>query len=67
MKIPNEERSTLMTTAEVALYLRISEASVYRLVRMKDIPASRVGRQLRFRRDMIDEWLSGEKVHNYRP
>ena len=66
MKVSSEGKPKLMTTAEVAEYLRISEASVYRLVRMKGIPASKVGRQLRFRRDMIDKWLLAKERHNHK-
>jgi excisionase family DNA binding protein len=58
MEVSNEGKPGLMTTSELAEYLRISEASVYRLVRQKQIPVSRVGRQLRFRKDIVDVWLS---------
>ncbi|MBI4285828.1 MAG: helix-turn-helix domain-containing protein [Chloroflexi bacterium] len=47
-----------MTVEEVAEYLRISKASVYRLVRDKKIPVSKIGRQFRFRKDAIDRWLT---------
>lgn len=58
METPNGGSLELMTTTELAKYLRISRASVYRLVRQKQIPVSKVGRQLRFRKDTIDVWLS---------
>ena len=65
MKIsPYEKRPRLMTIEEVAKYLRISKASVYRLVRGKQIPVSRIGRQLRFRKDVIDNWLSKKENKN---
>ena len=48
----------MMTTSEVAEYLRISRASVYRLVKNREMPVSKIGRQLRFRRNAIDKWLS---------
>jgi len=46
METSNGEKLELMTTTELAKYLRISRASVYRLVRRKQIPVSKVGRQL---------------------
>ena len=55
----------LMTVNELAEYLRISRASVYRLVRSRQIPVSNVGRQLRFRRDSIDTWLKGKEKLSY--
>ena len=53
-----------MTIDEVAKYLRISKASVYRLVKGKQIPVSKIGRQLRFRKDVIDNWLSKKENKN---
>ena len=47
----------LMTVAEVADYLRVTEKTVYRLLRRGSIPATRVGRQWRFKKASIDEWL----------
>ena len=47
----------LMTVKEVARYLRVTERTIYRLLKRGDIPATRVGRQWRFERTFIDEWL----------
>ena len=58
-----QAQSTLMTVAEVATYLRISRGSVYRLAKSRQIPVSNVGRQLRFRRDSLDHWLSVKEGH----
>jgi excisionase family DNA binding protein len=58
METSNDGRLELMTVTELAEYLRISKASVYRLVRQRQIPVSKVGRQLRFRKDTVDMWLS---------
>lgn len=48
---------SLLTTAQVARYLKVDKFTVYRLVAQKKIPAFRVGNQWRFRRSMIDAWL----------
>jgi excisionase family DNA binding protein len=47
-----------MTIREVAEYLRMSEAKVYRLVRERAIPVIRIGKTWRFRKDLLDAWLS---------
>lgn len=47
----------IMTVEEVARYLRVTERTIYRLLRRGDIPATRVGRQWRFEKAFIDEWL----------
>jgi excisionase family DNA binding protein len=49
---------TILTVREVAEYLRMSEAKVYRLVNERHLPAVRIGRSWRFRKDLLDEWLS---------
>jgi excisionase family DNA binding protein len=49
----------IMTVREVSSYLQCHPASVYRLLRQSHIPAFKIGRDWRFRRSAIDEWLSG--------
>ena len=48
----------IMTVQEVAEYLRMSEAKVYRLVKERRIPVIRIGKTWRFRKDLLDRWLS---------
>ncbi len=55
----------IMTTGEIAKYLRVSRATVYRLVKRGKIPVSRISKHLRFRRDVIDRWLSEKEAMNY--
>ena len=47
-----------LTTEEVLEYLNVNLRTVYRLIRAGKIPAVRVGRQWRFRKSDIDEWLA---------
>ena len=54
---PRDHR-TIMTVHEVAEYLRISEAKVYRLVKEHRIPVVRIGKTWRFRKDLLDTWFS---------
>jgi excisionase family DNA binding protein len=49
---------TILTVREVAEYLRLSEAKVYRLANERQLPAIRIGKSWRFRKDLLDEWLS---------
>ena len=53
-----KENLTIMTVPEVAEYLRISETKVYRLVKQHRIPVARIGKAWRFRKDLLDAWLS---------
>jgi excisionase family DNA binding protein len=47
----------LLTTKEVAEYLRVNQYTVYRLVSQKKLPAFKVGSQWRFERSVVDHWL----------
>jgi len=47
----------MMTTREVADYLRIKERKVYDLIRREEIPCARVSGKWLFPRDLIDRWV----------
>jgi excisionase family DNA binding protein len=49
--------SDILTISEVASYLKLPVSTVYRLVERRELPANKVGRQWRFQRGVIDEWL----------
>ena len=54
----------IMTTSEVAQYLRLAEATIYKLAQAGEIPAVKVGRTWRFKKDLIDEWFRQQAMHN---
>ena len=49
--------SKLITLEETAEYLRVTKKTISRLVNAGKIPASKVGKQWRFNKEKIDEWL----------
>jgi excisionase family DNA binding protein len=51
----------LLTTDEVMAILRVDTRTVYRLIRSRNIPAVRVGRQWRFRRSDLERWLDRDR------
>lgn len=51
----------LFNAAELATYLRIPKSTIYHLAETKEIPAFKVGKQWRFRKDAIDEWITKEE------
>jgi len=53
-----KQQMTILTVHEVAEYLRMSEAKVYRLAKERKLPVIRIGRTWRFRKDLLDDWLS---------
>ncbi len=62
-QIDKEHR--MMTTGEIAKYLRVSRSTIYRLVKQGEIPVSRISKHLRFRKDVIDCWLSEKEAGNF--
>jgi excisionase family DNA binding protein len=49
----------LMTAAEVAQILRITQQRVYQMARLGQLPSVRVGRRVRFERGAFVRWLDG--------
>lgn len=47
----------MLTTKEVADYLSINEKQVYRLIKEKKIPATRITGKWLFPKNLIDEWV----------
>lgn len=50
-------QENLLTTEQLAEYLRVDKFTIYRLVTRRKIPAFKIGKQWRFKRDMIEAWL----------
>lgn len=50
----------LMTTAEVAQYLRLKERTIYEMVARQTIPFSRATGKLLFPRRLVDAWLEAQ-------
>ena len=48
----------IMTTKEVARYLRLHEITVCKHATEGKIPSIRIGRVLRFDKEAIDKWIS---------
>ena len=47
----------VMDIKELAEYLGIGKSTIYNLIRQKKIPASKIGKQYRFSREVVDSWL----------
>jgi excisionase family DNA binding protein len=47
----------ILTIEEVASYLRLTPQTIYRWAQEKRIPAVKLGKEWRFRRSIIDDWL----------
>lgn len=53
---------SLMTAKEAAEYLKLNYMTVYKLAQKGKIPATKVGGNWRFKKDLLEEWLSKQAV-----
>ena len=51
----------LMDFKDVKKYLKTSRATLYRLIQAKQIPATKMGRQWRFKKERLDKWLEAHE------
>jgi excisionase family DNA binding protein len=56
-KLGQEPKPQVMTVPELAKYLRLSQAKVYRMAKEGSIPAFQIGRSWRFKKELIDAWI----------
>ena len=50
----------VMTARQLAGYLQLNELTIYKKAQLGEIPVVKVGRTLRFKRTVIDNWLEVE-------
>ena len=55
---PKKERTQIMTPKEAAKYLGFHLVTVYRLLKKNEVPATKIGGQWRFKKDILDKWLT---------
>ena len=55
-----------MTPDEVARRLSVTRLTVYRLLKRGEIPAFKVGRQWRVKREILDDWIEEKSLGNLR-
>lgn len=52
----------IMTVMEVAQFLRVPKSTVYKLARIGELPASKIGKHWRFLRRDIHEWMHSRSL-----
>ena len=53
----HDEKDALLDVVQLAAYLNVSKTWVYDQIRNNEIPHSKLGKYLRFRRREIDKWI----------
>jgi excisionase family DNA binding protein len=49
--------SEILTVLDVARFLRVPKSTVYKLARLGELPASKIGKHWRFLRRDINQWM----------
>lgn len=62
----DDKPSAVFTIEELAAYLRVPKSTLYKLVREGKVPAQKVGRHWRFRKEAIDVWLAETDTRDQR-
>ena len=66
MEMLTHKADPVMTIDEVAEYLHIHSLTARRLAREGAIPAFKVGRQWRIKRESLDQWIERESMQHVR-
>jgi excisionase family DNA binding protein len=53
----------IMTVEEVAKYLKLTPQTVYKWAQEGQIPAAKLGKEWRFRKRILDEWIDSSHQH----
>ncbi len=56
------EDKEIMTVKQMAEYLQMDEHTIYKLARSGLIPSIKIAGQWRFKKDVIDKWISEESL-----
>lgn len=56
-------QSEIMSLDELAAYLKVSRSTLYKLVQQGGIPGQKVGKQWRFHKNAVDDWLRANPQH----
>lgn len=56
-----KQDNTVMTIDDLAVYLKLSKSTLYKLCAERKVPGRKVGRHWRFHKDRIDAWLKQQR------
>ena len=56
--------SEILTVTDVARFLRVPKSTVYKLARLGQLPASKIGKHWRFLRRDIHDWMHNRTQQN---
>ncbi|HAF07119.1 MAG: DNA binding domain protein, excisionase family [candidate division TA06 bacterium 32_111] len=57
-----KKEKEIMTVKQVAEYLQMDEHTIYKLARSGKIPSLKIAGQWRFKKEVIDKWISEQSL-----
>ena len=60
MPSPTSEADRWLSVQEVAAHLGVSRETVYAWIKNKAMPAHRVGRHWKFKKEEVDQWVRND-------
>ena len=60
-------REEIMTIEEVAKYLKLKPQTIYTWAQKGKIPAAKIGKEWRFRKDLVDIWFNQHIQDSFQP
>jgi excisionase family DNA binding protein len=57
--------SEILNLDEACLLLRVAKPTLYRYIRRGQIPAFKIGRNWKFQRAALDDWIKVQMQENY--
>ncbi len=54
----------VLTIDELAIYLKVSKSTLYKLVQEGKVPGQKVGKHWRFHRETIEHWLGKSQLED---
>ncbi len=61
------DNSNILNIEEVAKYLKMKPQTIYTWAQSGKIPAAKIGKEWRFRKDIIDEWFNQHIDEKFQP
>ena len=55
------QTDSVMTIEDLAVYLKLSKSTLYKLCQEGKVPGQKVGRHWRFHKAVIDRWLGDQE------
>lgn len=57
----------IMTIEDVAKYLKLKPQTIYTWAQKGKIPAAKIGKEWRFRKDLVDIWFNQHIQESFQP